>query len=384
LVKKPVQEAFYAKILPTAIMRNIRKALTFFAVAALFVSVIAGTLVYFNDRNATKSSVKSQVPYQNSETANLTAEISYLKTQLANLTNIVTNLTSANLVTSLETHEMQGSASSYMGGLVPTPVPFNYLWIEGSVTNQGKGYAFDAGLHVVAYTSDGTLEVNQTFPFTGDTFGTDNASDAFVSKTYGNSSLALEILDSGQTTNVNLNIFHEGVVATWTVTPVCWTYSLDNEALQNMTQTSQVTYLKNQVISLNAMIANLTTANLVTSLEIKAYPATSQDGVSYENSLFIVGSVTNTGDGVAYNAGLHVVAYAANGTLEIDMTIPLAGVGVSYYSANYTCPSELSTLNSGYGYDSYSSSNSASIGIAIYSEAFAVNWTVTPVWTNSP
>lgn len=365
-------------------MRNGGKALTVLIVAALFVSAIAGTLVYLNYRNKIKSSAKTEISNQNSETANLTSEISDLKTQLANLTNIVANLTSANLVTSLETREMQGSASSYMGGLVHTPVPFNYLWIEGSVTNAGKGYAYNAGLHVVAYAANGTVEINMTVPFTGNNFGTDNATDAFVSKSEGNSSLALQILDSGQTTQVYINIFHEGVVATWSVTPVCWSYSFNYEAIQNETLTNQVSYLKNQITNLSALIGNLTTANLVTSLGIKAYPSVTQYGVSYENSLFIVGSVTNTGDGVAYNAGLHVVAYTADGTLEINMTVPLAGMGVSYYAANYTCPAELSTLNSGYGYDSYSSSNSASIGIAIYSEELVSNWTVTPVWTNSP
>ena len=288
---------------------------------------------------------------------------------------------------------MIGANSSYMGGLVATPVPYNYLWIAGSVTNTGKGYANDAGLQVIAYDADGTLEVNLTVPFTGSTFGTDNATNAFVSKTYGDSNLNLSILDSGQKTNIGLNIFHEGLVVNWTVTPVCWNAnSVKNEVATNNNETldSQVFDLQNQITNIMAMITNLSSANLVASLGIKEYPATTQYNpagtysVSYENSLFIVGSVTNTGEGVAYNAGLHVVGYTVNGTVEMNMTVPLSGGSISYNSTNYTAPTKLSTLNSGYGYDSYSSSNSASIGMVIYTPDLVSNWTVTPVWTNSP
>jgi hypothetical protein len=373
-------------------MVNKRLAMTVLVIVILFVGVTAGAISYYiitNEPSSKQASTQSQISEEN-ETSNLRAQISSLNNQLANLTNIANNLTSANLETSLETHEMIGANSSYMGGLVATPVPYNYLWIEGSVTNTGKGYAYNAGLHAVAYAADGTLEINITVPLTGSNYGTDNATNAFVSKTYGNSSLTLEVLDSGQTTNVYINIFHEGLVTNWTVTPVCWTYVPNYKAIQNETLSSQVSYLKNQVSFLNAMITNLTTANLEASLAIKEYPATTQTNpagtytISYENSLFIVGSVTNTGEGVAYNAGLHVIGYTANGTLEMDMTVPLAGGGVSYYSTNYTAPPELSTLNSGYGYDSYSSSNSASIGMAIYTPDLVTSWTVTPVWTNSP
>jgi hypothetical protein len=107
-----------------------------------------------------------------------------------------------------------------MAGLVHTPVPFNYLFIEGSVTNTGEGTAYNAGLHVVAYGANGTLEINMTVPLSGGNFGTDNVTDAFVSSTCGNSSLTLGALYSEQTTDVYINIFHEGSVSTWTVTPV--------------------------------------------------------------------------------------------------------------------------------------------------------------------
>ncbi|MGA2682760.1 MAG: hypothetical protein ABSF44_13285 [Candidatus Bathyarchaeia archaeon] len=351
-------------------------------VVALFLSVIAG-IVYFNivnQRNSKQVNNQSQVSDQ---TSTLKAQILSLKGQLANLTGIVENLTLANLVTSLETHEMIGANSSYMGGLVPTPVPYNYLWIEGSVTNTGKGYAVNAGLQVVAYAANGTLEVNLTVPFTGTIFGSDNATNAFVSKNYGNSSLVLQILDSGQTTNVGINIFHEGAVDNWTITPVCWSYA-PTVLSQNQPLSSQVAYLENQVENLNAMIASLSTANLVASLNMKEYPATTQYGVSFENSLFIVGSVTNTGEGAAYNAGLHIVAYNAEGKLEINMTVPAEGGTFTYDSSTYTNPPKLPTINSGYGFDSYSSSNSASIGMTIYSPEFVSNYTVTPVWTDSP
>jgi hypothetical protein len=106
-------------------------------VAALMLSVIAGTIVYFNvakERNSNQVNNQSQVSTQTS----LKAQILSLNDQLVNLTKTVENLTSANLVASLETNEMIGANSSYMGGLVSTPVPYNYLWIAGSVTNAGK------------------------------------------------------------------------------------------------------------------------------------------------------------------------------------------------------------------------------------------------------
>ncbi len=369
-------------------MRPKGKAIAILIIAVVLVSIFAGAAIYYNnmtnERNSKEAATQSQISKQNASTAQLKGEISDLKTQLANLTGVIANLTSANLVTSLETHEMQGSASSEMGGYKATPVPFNYLWIDGSVTNEGKGYAVDAGLQVVAYAADGTMEINLTVPFTGTTFGSDNATNAFVTKTYGDSSFALQILDSGQRTNVGINIFHEGSVVNWTITPVCWAYNVGNAVPdKNQPLSSQVTYLQNQTANLQATIKGLSEANIVASINAKAYPANNQPA-GFENSLYIVGSLTNTGEGVAYNVGLRVVAYTADGNLEMNITVPADSGTFTYDAATYPASPKLSTINSGYGFDSYSSSNTAQIGTIIYTPDFVSNCTVTPIWTNTP
>jgi hypothetical protein len=98
-----------------------------------------------------------------------------------------------------------------------------------------------------------------------------------------------------------------------------------------------------------------------------------------KNALFIVGSVTNTSGGVTYNAGLNIVAYTVDSALEIDMIVPLSGVGAGYDSSTYSgSHPQLSTLFSGYN------TNSASIAVAIHTQNLVSNWTLAPVWTNSP
>ncbi len=369
-------------------MQSKPKALAVLTVAIVLVSVFAGLAIYYNgvvaQRNSKEAATQSQIAKQKASTAQLESKISELKTQLANLTEVTANLTAANLVTSLETHEMLGSASSEMDGYKATPVPFNYLWIVGSVTNEGKGYAVDAGLQVVAYAADGAVEINVTVPFTGATFGSDNATNAFVTKTYGECSFALQILDSGQKTNVGINIFHEGSVVNWTITPVCWAYNLGNAVPdENQPLSSQVAFLQNQTVNLQATIKALSEANIVASINAKAYPANNQPA-GFENSLYIVGSLTNTGEGVAYNVGLRVVAYTADGNLEMNITLPADSGTFTYDAATYPASPKLSTINSGYGYDSYSTSNTAQVATIIYTPDFVTNCTVTPTWTNTP
>jgi hypothetical protein len=96
---------------------------------------------------------------------------------------------------------------------------------------------------------------------------------------------------------------------------------------------------------------------------------------------------------------LHVVAYTATGTLEINMTVPLGAGGYGYGVNNSTHAlgttftpdspdisllspdlpaTPITTLGSNPGV------NGAFIYIAIYHEGTVTNWTITPVWTNSP
>ena len=170
-------------------------AISFLIIAILFVSAIVGTIIYYNN-------------------------------QILNLKSQIKNMTTANLVTSLGIAEIQGNESRNGNGEI-TPVPYNYLFITGSVNNTAEANAYNAGLHVVAYSATGKLEINMTVPFYG-IYGTDNATNTFVLENYGGSlNPTLGILYAGQTASLNpygISILHEGTVSKWTVTPV-WTNS---------------------------------------------------------------------------------------------------------------------------------------------------------------
>ena len=180
-------------------------------IAVLFVGAIAGTISYYNgvvtDRN-------SKIALLNNEVANLTSQISHLNDQ-------VTNLTTAHLVAALGVVEIP-----YYPPPEPIVIPINHLSIDGWVNNTGEGTAYNAGLLVVAYDHGGTLEVNMTVPLSnGRVYGTDAFTDNYVAATFGSSSsLKLGTLYSTQTVTFNLDIYHEGIVTNWTVTPV-WTNS---------------------------------------------------------------------------------------------------------------------------------------------------------------
>jgi len=174
-------------------------ALSFLIVAVIFVSAFAETVLYYNNK------------------------ISSINRQISKLNAVIANFPTAHLATSLGIAEILGNNSNEMGE--PTPIPYNYLYITGSVNNTGKGTAYNAGLLVVAYNATGTLEVNMTVPWSGGIFGTDNATNTYVLKNYGASSRTLGVLDGEQTAYVAVSILHEGIATNWTVTPV-WTNSL--------------------------------------------------------------------------------------------------------------------------------------------------------------
>ncbi len=186
-------------------------------IAVLFVGAIAGTIVYYN------------------------GEITKLNSQISRLNSFIANLPTAHLVASLGVTEIMGDESTAMG--TPTPIPYNYLYITGSVNNTGEGTAYNAGLDIVAYNGTGTLEINMTVPFSGGIFGADNATNDFILKTYGSYDSFLGVYTSGYSTTLgvvdgkqteyiggapasygSLSILHEGTVTNWTVTPV-WTNS---------------------------------------------------------------------------------------------------------------------------------------------------------------
>ena len=91
--------------------------------------------------------------------------------------------------------------------------------------------------------------------------------------------------------------------------------SLNNEIVN---QSNELNNLESEVGHINSEQANITTGLGVTEIT----NAVQADNLTYD-ALFIKGTVVNAGNLTAYNAGLNVVAYSANGTLEINMTVPL-------------------------------------------------------------
>ena len=188
---------------------------TVLLIAIIFVSTTVGTLVYFN---GIVNERISRISLLNSEIANVTLHISNLKADIANIS--VAHLVEQ--VSEKETSWLEMYEEFGWGAGPPT----NYVQINGTVTNNGKGVALNAGLNIIGYDANGQLTVNVTVPLADGTnvfglsdiyFGSDNATDY-----YANSSLKLGSLESGKTAIVNLNILHEGTIYNWTVTPV-WT-----------------------------------------------------------------------------------------------------------------------------------------------------------------
>lgn len=145
---------------------------------------------------------------------------------------------------------------------------------------------------------------------------------------------------------------------------------------------SRIHDLEGQVSTLKDEVTNLTTAKLVTALGTTEVQAA--HGIDF-NKLFVEGSVNNTGAGTAYHAGLRVVAYADNGTILVNMTVPLAfmalfgtdtqtqDVAHGFYSSTRT--TDLGNLLT---------TQTAQIHIGIFHQGNATSWAVTPVWSNSP
>ena len=182
--------------------------------------MIAGIqFYYFIKINAQNS----KIALLNLQEQNLNIEATNLSSQISNLTSQITNLSTANLTTSLTMTDKLNLGSSQLH--VP---PYNYFVIEGSVDNTGVGTAYNAGLYVVAYAGDGTIEINMTIPLLdGGTFATDNqiANNPLVHVTplaILKSENLYQNLYANQTTTIDIVSYHESMVFNWTVTPV-WT-----------------------------------------------------------------------------------------------------------------------------------------------------------------
>lgn len=151
--------------------------------------------------------------------------------------------------------------------------------------------------------------------------------------------------------------------------------------------TSQIAELKVQVSNLNSQITNLTSANLVSALGAK--------DIQYSSFyyLYITGSVNNTGRSIAYNVGLHVLAYGAN-KVEINTTFPIypsnGMFGVDIISKSPDPNSGASFVLSPYGnysnqqFTNLTSGQSYQIIMSVFHNNLLTNWTLTPLWTNIP
>ena len=184
-------------------------------VTVVFVSSMVGTIFYYNNELDKRN---SEVVLLNAQISKLSIQISEFENQITYLTSQVSNLTSANLVTALGITEVNKDTSK-------VPRSYNRLYIDGTITNAGTSTAFNVGLHVAAYTVDGTLEINMTIPLTKGEIGADAATNSYVLSfdpyvPINESSMKLGVLVSGQIAQVQFNIYHQGVVCNWTATAV--------------------------------------------------------------------------------------------------------------------------------------------------------------------
>jgi hypothetical protein len=155
-----------------------------------------------------------------------------------------------------------------------------------------------------------------------------------------------------------------------------------------------------KIASLNTETANLTNqlsnlesqmpANLVTNLTVTKGVSSTAGGICGFFTLNINGTVTNTGEGTAHNAGLHVVAYGVaygnNGTilsdeaLSINITVPLASGEFNGFGSGFETQIP---ANDSYSLTDLNGEQSAQINLEIVGNYVDSNWIVTPVWTNS-
>ncbi len=186
-------------------------------IAILFISAIAGTIFYYNgvvnDKNSKIASLSTQMANQNNEIANLTSQIDQEQ-----------NLTNPHMVTQLGVTEIGNSSA------IGQPYAWGAYWrlfIQGAAFNMGNSTAYNAGLNVIAYSGTGLLEINMTVPFVnGYNYGTNSAIvSALANPDLGPlGPLQLGNLTRGQYAIIDIDIYHEGIVTNWTVTPV-WTNS---------------------------------------------------------------------------------------------------------------------------------------------------------------
>jgi hypothetical protein len=193
--------------------------------------VIVVTLVFAFIFAGVLASFSFVIIIQDYKIASLNAQVQNLNSEIENLANQTpspndqkTNLTAAYLASGLKanlTITLQGKEIITSNYAATKSIPYNYFYISGTVTNTGNGTAFKTGLHIIAYDSydNSKKDIDLTLPL-GGRYGTDATTNAYAGSQGGPSSFQLESLGSGQTKTVNIQIFHEGTVSNWTLTPV--------------------------------------------------------------------------------------------------------------------------------------------------------------------
>ena len=162
---------------------------------------------------------------------------------------------------------------------------------------------------------------------------------------------------------------------------------------------SKIASLNTRITNLNAQIsileghANIASSYLVTSLGIAEIPAqVGLGGLQSYNHLWISGIVTNRGLSPAYHVGF-VFAYAANGKLEVNITVPLNPLNNIPPSGGHEWVGTDAKINAWLVDNGDSSSlqlgnldhgATAEVDIQIFHKDTVSSWTITPVCTNSP
>jgi cell division protein FtsB len=150
----------------------------------------------------------SQVTEQNLQIVDQEHQIADLNATINDLNNQVTNLQG-----NLSKYTAQLNTALGIKELVDNTTDAHYLYIRGTVTNNGVTEAYNAGLHVVGYGANHEVLIDMTSPVEGGTFQSGFTSSQTLSQLYPT-----------QTVSTMLAIYHQGTVVDWDLTPV-WTNS---------------------------------------------------------------------------------------------------------------------------------------------------------------
>jgi uncharacterized coiled-coil protein SlyX len=156
-----------------------------------------------------------QIDQLNSQVADQNQQITDQEHQIADMNDTINGLNNqiANLQDNLSKYTAQLDTALGIKELVDNTTNAHYLYIRGTVTNNGVTEAYNAGLHVVGYGANHEVLIDMTSPAEGGTFQSGFTSSQGLSQLYPT-----------QSANTMLAIYHQGTVVDWDITPV-WTNS---------------------------------------------------------------------------------------------------------------------------------------------------------------